>query len=209
MHTKEFENTRFDKEKIRELLFPSEINSIFGITPIEEDMIPSVESLEALITGLKKDKKFVSINIGIDNPYIEIEENGKIEQIFLKDAPRLRQFYFNYNAFRKTGVRLKCLNYVLEYLNSRKIKFNFIVNDNLREINIYDRKMIFIYTYCLSCMELRELLPEENSIIVNLHDWNGDSCISEEAYNLAECINVELLTIRDFYRYVNEIRCKG
>ena len=142
MHTKEFENTRFDKEKIRELLFPSEINSIFGITPIEENMIPSVEALEALITALKKDKKFVSINIGIDNPYIEIEENGKIEQIFLKDAPRLRQFYFNYNAFRKTGVRLKGLNYVLKYLNSRNIKFDFIVNNNLREINIYDRKMI-------------------------------------------------------------------
>ena len=33
--------------------------------------------------------------------------------------------------------------------------------------------MIFIYMYCLSCMELKELLPEENSIIVNLHNWNG------------------------------------
>lgn len=69
--------------------------------------------------------------------------------------------------------------------------------------------MIFIEEYCLSKVELTNLSPKENSIIVNLYDWNGDSCISEEAYNLAECINVELLTIRDFYRYVNEIRCKG
>ena len=27
-------------------------------------------------------------------------------------------------------------------------------------------------------MELKELLPEENSIIVNLHNWNGEGCIS-------------------------------
>lgn len=208
MHTIEFEKTRLSKEKIREVLFPLEINSIFGITPIEENMIPSVESLEALITELKKDKKFISINIGIVNPYIEIKEDGKIEKIFLEDAPRLRQFYFNYNAFRKTGVRLNCLNYVLKYLNSRKIKFNFIVDNNLREINIHDEKMIFIYTYCLSCMELKELLPEENSIIVNLHNWNGEGCISKEAYNLAKLMNIKLLTIEDFYGYINEIRSK-
>lgn len=208
MHTIEFEKTRLSKEKIREVLFPLEINSIFGITPIEENMIPSVESLEALITELKKDKKFISINIGIVNPYIEIKEDGKIEKIFLEDAPRLRQFYFNYNAFCKTGVRLNCLNYVLKYLNSRKIKFNFIVDNNLREINIHDEKMIFIYTYCLSCMELKELLPEENSIIVNLHNWNGEGCISKEAYNLAKLMNIKLLTIEDFYGYINEIRSK-
>lgn len=208
MHTIEFENTRLNKEKIREVLFPLEINSIFGITPIEENMILSVESLEALITALKKDKKFVSINIGIDSPYIEIKEDEKIEPIYLKDAPRLRQFYFNYNAFRKIGVHLKDLNYVLKYLNSRNIKFDFIVDNNLREINICGKKMIFIEEYCLSKTELINLSPEENSIIVNLYDWNGDSCISEEAYNLSECINVELLTIKGFYRYVKEIRYK-
>ena len=68
--------------------------------------------------------------------------------------------------------------------------------------------MIFIEEYCLSKTELINLSPEENSIIVNLYDWNGDSCISEEAYNLSECINVELLTIKGFYRYVKEIRYK-
>ncbi|MFR4446014.1 MAG: hypothetical protein ACLT4I_00405 [Megamonas funiformis] len=68
--------------------------------------------------------------------------------------------------------------------------------------------MIFIYTYCLSCMELKELLPEENSIIVNLHNWNGEGCISKEAYNLAKLMNIKLLTIEDFYGYINEIRSK-
>lgn len=100
-------------------------------------------------------------------------------------------------------------NYMmLKYLNSRKIKFNFIVDNNLREINIHDEKMIFIYTYCLSCMELKELLPEENSIIVNLHNWNGEGCISKEACNLAKLMNIKLLTIEDFYGYINEIRSK-
>lgn len=50
------------------------------------------------------------------------------------------------------------------------------------------------------------LSPEPNSVIVNLHNWNGESCISRQAYELAEDINVKLLTMRAFYKYINEIK---
>ena len=68
--------------------------------------------------------------------------------------------------------------------------------------------MIFIYDYCLSVATLKQWLPEENTVVVNLHNWNGTSCISYQAYELASKMNVTLLTMEDFYEYVNEIKNK-
>ena len=51
-----------------------------------------------------------------------------------------------------------------------------------------------------------EMLPEEDTVIVNLHDWNGESCISRQAYERAEKMNVKLLTMDAFYEYVQEIK---
>ena len=50
------------------------------------------------------------------------------------------------------------------------------------------------------------MLPDENTVIVNLHNWNGDSCISQKAREFAGKINVKLLTIEDFYVYINGLR---
>lgn len=46
--------------------------------------------------------------------------------------------------------------------------------------------MIFVYEYCLGQVKLMEMLPEEDTVIVNLHNWNGESCISRQAYERAE-----------------------
>ena len=81
-----------------------------------------------------------------------------------------------------------------------------LTDSNLREIIIQKQKMIFVYEYCLSQAFLSQLSPEENSVIVNLHNWNGESCISHQAYSLAESMNVRLLTMSEFYRYINEIK---
>lgn len=53
LHVDEFEATRTEKEKTREVLFPTEINSMFGIAPVEDFILPSTESLEHLIKKLK------------------------------------------------------------------------------------------------------------------------------------------------------------
>lgn len=37
---------------------------------------------------------------------------------------------------------------------------------------VQGQKMTFVYEYCLSEAFLKQLTPEENSIIVNLHNWN-------------------------------------
>lgn len=205
-HVDEFEATRLNEEKSREILFPAEINSMFGIVPINDSFLPSTESLELLIKKLKSQGKFETVAIGISHPYIQIKEEGKSVKIFLDDTPLLRQLYHNYNCFRGAKVRFNSLNYALTYIRSRKIRYEFIDDSNLREIFINNKKMIFVYEYCLSQSELMQLMPDENNIIVNLHNWNGNGCISKQAYELAGNMNVQLLTMEEFYKYINEIK---
>ena len=206
VHIEEFEATRGDDEKNREILFPVEINSIFGVVPVEESLIPSTECLELLIKKLKEQEKFVAIEMGVEHPCILMVENNKTVQVFLDDAPRLRQIYYNYKCFKKTNVRLESLNFALKYIRNKKVPFKFINDENLREISINHIKMIFVYEYCLGQVKLMEMLPEEDTVIVNLHNWNGESCISRQAYERAEKMNVKLLTMDAFYEYVQEIK---
>lgn len=205
-HIEEFEATRGDDEKNREILFPVEINSIFGVVPVEESLIPSTECLELLIKKLKEQEKFVAIEMGVEHPCILMVENNKTVQVFLDDAPRLRQIYYNYKCFKKTNVRLESLNFALKYIRNKKVPFKFINDENLREISINHIKMIFVYEYCLGQVKLMEMLPEEDTVIVNLHNWNGESCISRQAYERAEKMNVKLLTMDAVYEYVQEIK---
>lgn len=202
-HVDEFESTRSDDEKVRVVLFPKEIDSMFGVTPMCDAFLPSTESLEHLIGVLMEQGRLEHVWIGLPNPYIRYREGENVENLYLKDTPRLRQMYHDYHCFRKAGVRLESLNYALNFIRSRKVSFKFPNMSNLREIMIGDQKMIFVYEYCLSEAFLTELVPEQNSIIVNLHNWNGASCISSQAYTLAEAMGVRLLTITEFYGYIN------
>ena len=43
-HVEEFESTRSDDEKTREVLFPAKIDSMFGVAPIVDSIIPATES---------------------------------------------------------------------------------------------------------------------------------------------------------------------
>ena len=205
LHVDEFEVTRTEDEKIREVLFPTEINSMFGITPVKDFMLPSTESLELLIKKLKAQDKYENIGIGIEHPYIQMNEGGQSVQVLLDDTPRVRQLYYDYGCFMGAKVRLESLNYALKYIRSRNVRFDFLSDSNLREINIQGTKLIFVYEYCLSQSQLIHLAPEKNSIVVNLHNWNGESCISSQAYMEAKHMNVRLLTMGAFYEYINEI----
>lgn len=206
LHIEEFEKTRLDEEKNRQVLYPEEINSIFDIEPVIDHLLPSTESLEALITNLNQQGKFVNISIGEEAPYIQIVDGEKTRLLFLFDTPQLRQLYFDYNCFRKTGIRLESLNFALMYIKHKKIKFDFISYNNLREIKINEIKIIFIYEYCLSESKLLKLLPDDGSVVVNLHNWNGESCISKQAYERAAEMNITLLTMNGFYEYVDKFK---
>lgn len=205
-HIDEFEATRTDEEKSREVLFPAEIDSMFGIAPVKGSLIPSTESLELLIERLKSQGKFETIVMGIDRPYIQMMEAEKSIKVFLDDTPRLRQLYYDYNCFKSAKVRLESLNYALKYIRSRNVNYRFLNESNLRQIIIHNIKLIFVYEYCLSQSDIIQLSPEENSVIINLHNWNGDSCISKQAYEIATTMGVKILTMKEFYEYINKFK---
>lgn len=205
-HIDEFEATRTDEEKSREVLFPAEIDSMFGIAPVKDSLLPSTESLELLIERLKSQGKFETIVMGIDRPYIQMMEAEKSIKVFLDDTPRLRQLYYDYNCFRSAKVRLESLNYALKYIRSRNVNYRFLNENNLRQIIIHNIKLIFVYEYCLSQSDIIQLSPEENSVIINLHNWNGDSCISKQAYEIATTMGVKILTMKAFYGYINKFK---
>ena len=202
-HVDEFKITRDDGEKLREVLFPQEINSIFGIMPVTDYILPSTESMEELIKVLRKENLIDEVMLGIDRPYILLKNR---EKIFMDDTPRVRQLYYDNSCFRKTGVRLESLNFALKYLRSRNINFTYVNQDSLREIKVNDINIVFVYEYCLSRTFLSNMSPKPNYVIVNLYNWNGSCCISREALNLADNFEVKLLTMDEFYGYINEIK---
>ena len=205
VHINEFEATRYDKEKIRQVLFPNEVNSIFGIAPVNDYFLQSTESLECLIANLKKEGVYKNIVLGIKEPYISYMDNESIKQLFLKDTPRLRQLYYNYKCFRGAKVRFESLNFSFSCLKSKKIRWKFLKSNNLREISMNGINVIFVYEYCLSDVILLSMLPDENSIIVNLHTWNGERCVSKQAYIRAKEMKVTIMTMDEFREYINEI----
>lgn len=200
-HADEFEATRVDEEKCRQVLFPTEINSIFGIAPVVNSLLPWTESFEALITCFKKKGIFKSIVLGVPDPYISFKD--ETPTLFLKDIPRLRQLIHDYKCFRSNKMRFESLNFVFTCLRGKKLKWKYPNSSNLREIIVNGIKFIFVYEYCLSDVALMSMSPEENSIIVNLHGWNGKSCISQKAYERAKKMKVNLMTTNEFRDYIS------
>ena len=209
VHIDEFEATRLNREKTRQILFPSEINSLFGIEPLlRNEFIPSVESIESLIKVLQRKGECEYIVLGVDNPYIQLKKDNTYEEIYINDIPRLRQIYYENNCFRKVKVRFESLNYAFKYIRSRGVDFKFLSIDNLKEVIVKNVKMVFVYEYCLNKIQLLQLSPEENSVVVNLHNWNGENCISTESYELATEMKITLLNMAEFYGYINELKYK-
>ncbi|MEN0661335.1 HNH endonuclease signature motif containing protein [Caldifermentibacillus hisashii] len=207
LHIDEFEATRVNEEKIRRVLFPEEINSLFGIEPLDGHFLPSVESIESLIEVLQNNGQFETIVLGVDRPYIQIKKKDCIsERIYLNDTPRLRQIYYDNNCFRKVNVRFESLNYALKVIKSRGLEFEFVDINNLKEVIVNGVKIVFVYEYCLSKVKLLQFSPEESCVILNLHNWNGESCISTEAYELAKEMKVKLLRMDEFYGFINSIK---
>ena len=65
-----------------------------------------------------------------------------------------------------------------------------------------------VYEYCLSRINIVELALSSGTIIVNLHNWNGEGCISREAYSVAERMGIKLLTMERFYPFIRSLRVR-
>ena len=178
---------------------------MFGLEPTNGHMLPSVEALECLVKKLQQNNKFIEIVLGTEDPYIIYKEEDKFITLFLNDTPRIRQMYFIEYCFKSAGVRLESLNFALKFLDNNHITFIIKDSKNLTNVLIKEKSFKFIYEYCLSKAELIALAPQKDLNIVNLHNWNGSSCISGEAYSQAEIMNINLLTMDNFYKYVHQI----
>lgn len=120
----------------------------------------------------------------------------------------MEQILFDNKCFRKTKVRFESLNFALSYIRNNGLTFRFLKNDNLRNIEVKGKRLLFVYEYCLSKVELQTILPQEGTFIVNLHNWNGNGSISDAACEFARKINVTLLTMDNFYEFIKEIKSK-
>lgn len=207
LHVDEFQRTRSDEEKMRTILYPKELNSIFGVKEdFQEDFIPSVESLESLINIFLKNDEFSHIELGEDKPYIQLNKLKNNKKIYLDDLPRIKQLYYTYNCFVSPKVRLKSLHFALKYLKNNNVEFKFRKLPNLREITVNSTNIIFVYEYCLTTEYLMREAYSEGSIIINLHNWNGEKSISKDAKDLAIKMNIKLLTMEEYYPYVRSIK---
>ena len=65
--------------------------------------------------------------------------------------------------------------------------------------------IVFVYEYCLSKVDIMQMCPNEGTVIVNLHNWNGKSCISSEAYDAALEFGARLLRMEEFYGFIRKI----
>ena len=204
-HAKEFEATRGEEEKCRSILFPKVINSIFGIRPVEDSLLPSAESLELLIKALDDQDRFVNIVLGVDRPSLLMIEDGKEVMVYLDDTPRIRQLYNDAGCFRVAKIRLDSLNFALRYIRQRGIQPIQKSKTNLKEYTVKGKHFLFVYEYCLSCLGLSKLAPPEETVIVNLHAWNGARCISDDARKVAKRMNVTLLDMDEFYSFIRSL----
>lgn len=205
-HIKEFEVTRSENEKFRSILFPKEINSIFGVVQYEDNSpYTFIEPLEELVKEFIEKNKSIEMHIGEERPYILINQ----DKIYLNDTPYIRQLLKNNGIWVPGKVRTWELNNILKYLKCNEIQYKFADNSVFRKIIIGEQEIEFIYTYILSKNELTEIAPKNGSVIVNLHHWNGDSSISKAAKEYAENIGVKLLTRDEFYGCIRENKFIG
>lgn len=207
LHVDEFQRTRLDGEKVREVLYPEKLNAIFGIEEdFHEFFLPSVESLECLVSVFLQCGKLDYVELGEERPFIQLNKLEKNEKIYLDNLPRLKQLYYSHKCFRQTKVRLNSLNFALKYLNKSNIKYSFKELPSLREITINSNNIIFVYEYCLTQEYLFRNAFPQGTTIVNLHNWNEDKSISVDARDLASDMEIILLTLKEYYPYVHKIK---
>lgn len=203
-HIDEFEVTRGNTEKERAVLFPEKVNSIFWVEPIKEQeiMLQSLASLECFIQKLKQNGGLIGVDLISQDPKITYTKNKTTIELYLKDTPRLRQEYYNYQCFRESWVRIKWFLLLLQYMKNNNIEFWRQDETQLSVIQVNSRSLIFLSKYLLSRADIIALFPKPQTIIVNINTWDT---ISKEAYEFAKEIEIDLRNQKDFFTKIRTI----
>lgn len=206
VHIREFERTRLEDERFREVLFPKEVDSIFGVERYQDSRLYSLTAcLEELVKRFINQGNAVSLYIDEEDPYILVGT----QKLYMNDTPNIRQLVKNNNIYCKDSpnkMRFESLNFILKYLKKNEINYKFEEITNFRRIIVEGNIIEFVYIYCLSRFELERIAPKRGTIIVNLHNWNGIKSISQDARNLATNLGIYLFSQDEFYEYIGTIK---
>ena len=207
-HVREFKETR-GKTIPRIVLFPEEINSIFGVSPVETNYEGNEDasSLQNLVRYLVKEKRFIKLDLGSTPPILCYSENNKFIELRLNDRPRVEQVYWNTRSYspKTSEIRLRNLTFFTRWLNTRGFTFSFPDITDFSHIKINGKYNIRLaFKYSLSGADVHRLCPPKGFYIVNLHHFMGSDCISDEARDLEPVFQVKILSGIEFYKYAHE-----
>ena len=124
------------------------------------------------------------------------KKTNRLELIITADEFIKIEDIYNFEQYLKNRFNIFEANIKIEY--SKEIEVD--IEQEWNYVICY-----MAHKHPLSKAFLKCLCPPPDSIVVNLHNWNGSGCISGEAYTFAKSINVELQDMDAFYIYVNKL----
>ena len=205
-HTIEFIKTRKDRSNSRINLFPTRLNSIFGIERVHESLAPNVSALQNLIDDLVAAGRFIDLELEPNQVVRYKDGKGKQQEIDLSDRPRVQQIYWTRRYYRSqtTNLRLDGLVFTLKWLADRDIHYDFKSPSDLTEITLNGNYKVFLcYEYCVSRAVLYKAPVSKDSLVVNLHNWNGGP-FSKEAEEYATDIGATIMNQKEFFVFCHK-----
>ncbi len=201
-HAREFVETREGAPVSRVNLFPSALNSVFGIERIDGEPYEHLSALENYITQLVREDRFVQLEL-VPNQILTYREDDKLQELQLSDYPRLRQIYWNGHFYtpQNTKVRYGSLKFILRWLWERSIDYVWHDPTRLTEITVAKKYIIkFVYAYSLSDIDMYEVADRKNLILVNLHSWADNEVDVQKTKEVSE-VGVHVLRQSEFFRF--------
>ena len=201
-HTHEFVVTRRDSQTPRISLFPQELLSIFGITPVITGLPSNLSALQNFVSHLIDDRRFISLSL-TEVPCLTYLDHESKMTLLLEDRHRMQQIFWNGKFFRpkSTKVRIRDLVFFVGYFHQYGVECEFPDTTNLTVLLLEDKhKVILCCEYLLSLADVHKMALSEGDIVVNVHHWNN-APISEEAHQYASQIGVRLFSQNDFFRF--------
>lgn len=201
-HAREFVQTREEEPVSRVNLFPSKLNSVFGIERVNGKPLSSVSPLQNFIAKLVQEGRFVSLQLETDQ-ILTYREDGVLQELYLHDRPRVQQLYWSGRLYQPqtTEVRFGSLVFILNWLRQRGINFEWRDVTKLTEITIEKKYSVkFVYKYLLSYIDKYEVADRKNLIVVNLHIWADNDVDVAKTANVSE-IGVHVLRQSEFFRF--------
>ena len=202
-HAREFIETREEVPISRVNLFPTELNSIFGIERINGEHVQSISPLQNFIGLLVHENRFISLD-WVPDPVLRYLEDDRPQELYPSDRPRVQQLYWSGRFYRPqtSDLRYGSFVFILNWLTQREIEFKWHDVTKLTEITIAERYIIkFVFKYHLAEFDVFEVADRKNLIVVNLHSWADNDVDVAKTKNVSE-VGVHVLRQSEFFRFV-------